>query len=308
MDNIDDVPQEPVRFHTSPGHELAGVIYRPPTGERPEGGWPGIVLCQGFGGFKEGTPPTLAAHLARNGYLVLSFDYRGFGESEGPRGRLDPFGQVQDVRDAMSLLEFHPEVDASRLGLYGTSFGGALVTYTAAVDERPRAVVATVPVAHGERWLRSLRRNWEFEEFLDELEADRRERLTTGISRLVDKYHIMVPDPLTDEYYAEVVRKQPSLAHAQITLESVERIMEFRPVDVVHRIAPRPLLVIAAERDILVRPTEAISLYECAGEPKRLVTMPGVNHFTVYKAPVREQVMDLAVAWFDEHLAEELRS
>jgi fermentation-respiration switch protein FrsA (DUF1100 family) len=162
--------------------------------------------------------------------------------------------------------------------------------------------VATLPVSHGERWLRSLRRHWEFEEFLDEIAEDRVQRLATGESKLVEKYHIMVPDPQTTAYYAEVVRQEPSLAHAQITLESVERIMEFRPVDVAHLIAPRPLLVVAAERDILVKPSQATDLFDAAREPKRLVTMPGVNHFR-YRPPVREQVMDLAADWFDRHAA-----
>lgn len=290
-------------FFTSPGYELSGLVYRPAGDRSPT--LPGIVLCQGFGGFKEGTPPTLATHVAAKGYVVLSFDYRGFGESEGPRGRLDPFGQVQDIRDAMTYLADLDDVDGSRIGLYGTSFGGALVSYAAAVDDRAKSVVATVPVSHGERWLRSLRRHWEFEEFLDELEVDRHERVLSGRSRLVDKYHIMVPDPQTEEYYAEVVRKEPNLSHAQITLESVERIMEFHPVDVAHLISPRPLLIIAAERDILVKPSEATNLYEAAREPKRLITMPGVNHFTVYQPPVREEVMDLATEWFDAHMPAE---
>lgn len=292
-----DVQTRPVSFHTSPGHRLAGIVYEPPEGH---GG--GVVLAQGFGGYKEGTPPELAALLARRGYVVLTIDYRGFGQSEGPRGRLDPFGQVQDLRDAITWLGLQAPVDKDRISLYGTSFGGALVTYTAAVDERARAVVATVPVTHGERWLRSLRRHWEFEQFLDEIAEDRRTRLETGTSRLVEKYHIMVPDPGTTEYYEEVVRKDPSLAHAQITLESVERIMEFRPVDVAHRIAPRPLLVIAAERDVLVPPSQAIDLHEAAHEPRRLVTIPDMNHFTVYREGVREQVMEMAADWFDTHV------
>lgn len=292
-----DAPTRPVAFHSSPGHRLAGLLYEPP--ERAHGG--GVVLAQGFGGFKEGTPPELAKLLARRGYAVLTIDYRGFGESEGPRGRLDPFGQVQDLRDAITWLALQDGVDAERISLYGTSFGGALVTYTAAVDTRVRAVVATVPVTHGERWLRSLRRHWEFEKFLDEITEDRRLRLETGSSRLVEKYHIMVPDPGTTAYYEEVVRKDPGLAHAQITLESVERIMEFRPVDVAHLIAPRPLLVIAAERDVLVPPSQAIELHERAHEPKRLVTIPDMNHFTVYREGVREQVMDMAADWFDTH-------
>lgn len=294
------VTRRTVSFFTSPGYELSAVLYEPADAVAPRS--PGVVLCQGFGGFKEGTPPALATHLATHGYTVLTFDYRGFGESEGPRGRLDPFGQVQDIRDAITYLGDLDGVDETRIGLYGTSFGGALVTYVTAMDDRVESVVATVPVSHGERWLRSLRRHWEFEEFLDEIAEDRHERVRTGTSRLVEKYHIMVPDPQTTEYYAEVVREEPSLAHAQITLESVERIMEFRPVDVAHRISPRPLLVIAAERDILVEPSEAVNLHASAREPKRLITMPGINHFTVYQSGVREEVMNLAVDWFDTHM------
>lgn len=291
---------ERVTFYSG-GYALSGVVFKP-TESTPPGGFPGIVLCQGFGGFKEGTPPPLAAYLAGVGYFVLTLDYRGFGESEGPRGRLDPFAQVDDIRNGLTYLETRDEVDSDRLGLYGTSFGGGLVTYAASLDERALATVATVPVTHGEDWLRSLRRNWEFEEFLDEMAEDRRQRVLTGESRLVDKYHIMVPDPRTESYYADVVAKEPELAHAKLTMESPELIMRFRPVDVAAQISPRALLVIAAERDVLVRPTQATNLYERAEEPKKLVVLPEVNHFTVYQEGTREQVMALAADWYAKFL------
>lgn len=292
---------ERITFY-SESYALAGVVFAPPGGDDTPR--PGIVLCQGFGGFKEGTPPPLAAYLAGEGYVVLTFDYRGFGESEGPRGRLDPFAQVDDVRNGLTYLETRSDVDPFRLGLYGTSFGGGLVTYGAATDERVRCTVATVPVTHGEDWLRSLRRNWEFEDLLDEMAEDRRQRVRTGTSRLVDKYHIMVPDPRTESYYAAEVEKNPSLAHAQLTMESPELIMRFRPVDVAAQISPRALMVIAAERDVLVPPSQAVDLYERAREPKQLVVLPEVNHFTVYQEGTREQVMALACSWYAQHMGD----
>lgn len=299
---MEEFTTERVTFYSG-SYALVGVVFRP-AGSPPagDGRRPGIVLCQGFGGFKEGTPPALAACLANDGYVVLTFDYRGFGESEGPRGRLDPFSQVDDVRNGLTYLQTRDDVDGDRLGLYGTSFGGGLVSYAAALDERALATVATVPVTHGEDWLRSLRRNWEFEDLVDEMAEDRRQRVLTGQSRLVDKYHIMVPDLQTESYYAKVVAENPELAHAQLTMESPELIMRFRPVDVAAQIAPRALLVIAAERDVLVRPTQAIALYEQADEPKRLVVLPQVNHFTVYQEGTREGVMALAADWYAEHL------
>ena len=297
---MDGFKTERVTFYSG-GYALSGVMFLPPD-DVTNRSRAGIVLCQGFGGFKEGTPPTLAAYLARQGFVVLTFDYRGFGESEGPRGRLDPFGQVEDVRNGLTYLETRDDVDPDRLGLYGTSFGGALVSYAAAVDQRAKATVATVPVANGERWLRSLRRNWEFEDFLDEIAEDRRQRVLTGQSRLVEKYHVMVPDPRTLEYYEQEVRHNPNLAHAQLTLESPDLIMQFKPDEMASLIAPRAFMVIGAERDVLVRPTEAVSLYDNAREPKRLVVLPNVNHFTVYKEGVREEVMALATEWYETHM------
>jgi predicted alpha/beta hydrolase len=63
--------------------------------------------------------------LNETGYVVLNFDYKGWGDSEGPTTRLAPYSRVADVQAALTFLAAQPEVEASRLGLYGTSYGGA---------------------------------------------------------------------------------------------------------------------------------------------------------------------------------------
>ena len=67
---------------------------------------------------------------------VMVFDYRGFGGSGGEPGRLIPEEQIEDIRNALCYLESRPDVDPSRLGLYGTSFGGGNVAATAAIEAR----------------------------------------------------------------------------------------------------------------------------------------------------------------------------
>lgn len=53
------------------------------------------------------------------GFVVLSIDYRWFGESEGePRGRPQPPDQVGDARNGISDLESRPEVAAGSMGLW----------------------------------------------------------------------------------------------------------------------------------------------------------------------------------------------
>jgi uncharacterized protein len=64
----------------------------------------------------------LVAWLPAHGYQVLMLDYRGFGRSEG-RPTLD--GIVTDALAALDYLRARPDVDSSRLIVFGQSIGGA---------------------------------------------------------------------------------------------------------------------------------------------------------------------------------------
>jgi dipeptidyl aminopeptidase/acylaminoacyl peptidase len=65
------------------------------------------------------------------------------------------------------------------------------------------------------------------------------------------------------------------------------RLTDFRPVLVVGRIAPRPLLIIHGEGDASVPVHHAELLYQAAGEPKQLWRLPGVGHVGAYFADRR---------------------
>ena len=93
-----------------------------------------------------------ARAFAEAGFVALIFDYRGFGESEGPKWRLIPLEQADDIRNSLTWLETQSEVDTERLGLWGTSFGGAHVPYVMGMDSRVKAAVAQVGFDTGERF------------------------------------------------------------------------------------------------------------------------------------------------------------
>src|SRR5207237_1652013 len=101
------------------------------------------------------------------GYVVLAFDYKGWGDSEGPRTRLAPYSRVGEVQAALSFLAAQDEGDAERLGIYGTSYGGATVVFVAAIDPRVKCVVSVVGIGHGARWMRSVRRPDEYFDLLE---------------------------------------------------------------------------------------------------------------------------------------------
>jgi hypothetical protein len=87
----------------------------------------------------------------------------------------------------------------------------------------------------------------------------------------------------------------------EITVESLEKIREFDPVSRIHLIAPRALLVIAAEKDNLI-PLEAVSRsFQKALEPKDLIVHP-ILHFDIYSDPWKTKAASAAINWFEEYL------
>src|SRR5215472_15508841 len=141
------MPVEKVKFKSG-GINCVGDLYIP-EGRRAGSRGPALVIGHGFSMVREALVEE-AGYFQRAGYVTLAIDYRTFGESEGkPRGQLFPLNQVEDFRNAVSWLQTRDEVDPKKIGIWGTSFGGAVCIYAAAVDLRVKAVVAQVPVVNG---------------------------------------------------------------------------------------------------------------------------------------------------------------
>src|SRR5262245_22813262 len=105
---------KPVPFY-SEGVKLAGDLFLP-ADIKPGGRRAGIVLCHGYTGVRSIYLPDNARVLAEAGYVVLTFDYKGWGDSDGAKTRLAPYSRVADVQAALTFMGAQPEVDAARLG------------------------------------------------------------------------------------------------------------------------------------------------------------------------------------------------
>src|SRR5581483_3169055 len=128
----------------SGGHKLRGHLARPPDSAATEVGRLGLVLCHGFPSGPRGaltsaeTYPELANKLASEaGWVVLTFNFRGTGESEG---EFSLEGWMADLRAAIDHL-FDVEGVAG-VWLAGFSAGGALAICVAGEDERIGGVAA----------------------------------------------------------------------------------------------------------------------------------------------------------------------
>ncbi len=156
----------------SEGTRLAGELWQPDDlkpGERR----PAVLLCHGWGGLKEHLNATYAPWFCKAGLIVMTFDYRGWGESESKlvmlekqavpdeqgvvavraraiREVVDRFDQILDITNCLDYLVGEPAVDVDRIGLWGSSYGGGHVSTMAARDSRVKAIVAQVSAQQGD--------------------------------------------------------------------------------------------------------------------------------------------------------------
>lgn len=284
----------------SEGVRLAGDFYRPDDAGADDAR-AGILLCHGYTGVKSLYLPDNARVLTEAGYVVLAFDYKGWGQSEGPRARLAPFGRVADALAALTFLQTRPGVDPARIGLYGTSYGGATVVWAAALDERVRCVISVVGVGDGRRWMRSVRRPDEWHDLLERAREDREQAVLSGESALAERDEILLQDRASAALSAAARAANPD-AISTVPAAFIDETLSFHADWVVGRIAPRPLLLVTIEDDRLVPPEESRSLYARAGEPKKLVVLEGYGHYDVYAEPAFGEVMAATLAWYRQHL------
>lgn len=128
------------------GTYLALDVHRP---SQP-GPHPAVVMAHGFGSLRKARLPAYARRFRDAGFVVVVFDYRHFGGSGGqPRQLLSVRRQLQDWHRVLRYTRGRPEVDGSRVALWGTSFSGGHVVRVAAADEAVAAVISQVPMASG---------------------------------------------------------------------------------------------------------------------------------------------------------------
>lgn len=284
----------------SDGYELVGYLYEP-TDLRPRERRSAVLVCHGFGAHQARVLPEVAQALCDQGYVSMTLDYRGFGESPGPRWRMIPREQIIDIRNALTFLQTQASVAPERLGLWGTSFGGANVAYTAGVDDRVACTVSVVSVGCGERWQRSLRRAHEWLAFKQELEEDWRRQVVTGQSRMVDRTYIMLPDPPSQRAVEAALAAFPDMCR-QIPLETARAVLEFHPEDVVGRISPRAILFVVAGHDGLCLNELTRELYDLAGQPKKWIVVPDIEHYDMYTPENLPKAIAASLDWYREHL------
>jgi uncharacterized protein len=245
---------------------------------------PTILMAHGWGGVKASLRPD-AVLFAQNGYLVLTFDYRGWGESDARIAKVK--GQTQDVREVVDPIDFgtdwlnaihwvagEAQCDVTRLGLWGSSFSGGLVVWAAERDSRVKALHSQVGSLDGR--------------FVVQSDAERAKTYeeATKMARGELKY----PEP--------GIKTLGNLKGAPIR----SRFMIYAPVEELAR-APKCAMqfVVAEKEELFDNKDHGIKAYQRALGPKKLVTVPNIKHYGIYNE-ARKEAQRLALEWFDKQL------
>lgn len=110
---------------------LKGTLYSP----KGKGPFPAVVFVHGSGPEVRKNSKFSARWLASIGYVALTYDKRGAGESDGEDSEWRRFSfetLASDVVAAVEFLSQREEVDAARIGLHATSQGGWVAPLAAA--------------------------------------------------------------------------------------------------------------------------------------------------------------------------------
>lgn len=286
----------------SDGLRISGTVYLPDE-RRPHRRYPAVVVCSGYLGLNVIYPRLFAEPLTSAGFVVLGFDYRGNGESEGTPGRLLIDEQVRDIRHGITFIREQEEVDRNLVSLVGWGMGAGAVIKEAAEDERPRAVAALNGFYNGRAFLLARHGEAKLQELLGKLEQDRVMRVMEGKGLFNDPYEVYPLDPDTHEEVKENLETVPGFG-PETAFELLESILAFDAEAVVYKIAPRPLLIAHGEHNELHPFEDALSVYGRAERPKTLFRIEGKhNDFMRREHPEFGRLARRLVEWLGESRA-----
>lgn len=260
----------------SDGLKLNGAFHLPDDFEASNPR-PLVMPCSGFTGLRQIHPERFARYLTNHGYLCFSFDYRGFGSSEGIRRRVILEEQVRDVLHAVGYAETDPRIHADRLILLGWGMGAGVVLDAARELLGVVGLIAVNGFYSGKRVQQCHHTTKGFLEFRDRVRTEYASRARSGQIRWDDPFDYYPLDEDSRQYVEEVLRRQPGYDVEQYSGELADSLLRWYPE--AHAAYMRtPLLIAHGTRNALHPMTEAEALFSAYGGPKELYSIEGAGH------------------------------
>ncbi|KAH6949130.1 alpha/beta superfamily hydrolase [Fusarium avenaceum] len=294
--------RQDVEFRACDGIILRGWLY--PQQETS----PCIIMTHGLGGTRHFLLPNFASSFQDAGYVVLLYDNRNWGDSDGlPRQESNPPLQQADYYDAFNYAATIPCVDKDKIVYWGSSFSGGNVIYAAAIDKRIKAAIIQCPAVSGET------RSLAFKDRIPTLLEDRG-RITSGLDPPTvpliaadrESSHPTTTNamfPTKDAYDILSLQKTcGSRWENYITSQTQLHMLSFEGQSMIHRVSPTPLLFVVPGNDVLVTTASQMNAFNKAREPKELLYLDGCGHFDLYRGDYFEKNIKVQIDFLDRYV------
>lgn len=284
----DDVLREAVVYKNRFGLELAGDLYTAKDLDR-SAKHPALIVGAPYGGVKEQGPCVYADELARRGFVVLTFDQSFMGESAGyPRRISSPEIFSENFSAGVDFLGLQAFVDRERIGAIGICGSAGFALSAAQVDVRIKAV-ATCSMYDMSAAARGMLDGDALQQAKERLAAQRwidaenryPEYVPAFPEQPLDEVPADVDEPAAEwmRFYA-IARGHHPRARGGFTTTSDIPFLNFRLLDFVDEISPRPILFVVGDRAHSRFFSE--NAYAAAAEPKELYTVEDAEHIDLY--------------------------
>jgi uncharacterized protein len=285
--------EEKINFQ-SEGATLTGKLLLPASYKKGEK-LPAIMIFGAWTQVKEQTQYVYGRKLAEQGYAVLNFDFRYWGESGGkPRYFESTNEKVKDVLNAIAYLKTHPAIDASNISLIGICAAAGVTLRASAVskDVRNTATVAawlqhpsTTPLFYGgEAGVK---------ERIRLSEAAQKKFEDTGVIDYVEAYNPANPAaamffPL--DYYSNTDRGRIPEWNNQFAVMGWKEWMTMNSIDGIAEKITCPIIMVHSDNSSL--PDNAKRFYSLSPSKKKKLAWVEGEHTQFYD---KDEQVDVAI-------------
>lgn len=255
-----------------------------------------ILMCHGFAGIQDLFFPKYAEKFFLEGFDVVTFDYNGFGESEGET-EIIPSNQMRDISNIILYLKKNEEFKDKKLYLWGTSLGGLYVLKLAAILEGISGVYAQITFSNGIRNNTSLLDYEGKIKYLNQIENIKYKEILEN-KKLLFPLKKLLSDFQSKEFLDKYKDKFPMLLSTKLSLSTIRDINELSIDHYLEKISI-PVLLLKANDDIVNLSEEMEFIYNLLHCEKKLLKY-NCGHYEVYEGEIFTSSIAEQIKWFDE--------
>lgn len=277
------------------GSDVVGTLYLPASPEKTP--YHAVIVTGAWTTIKEQMPATYARKLAEHGYAALIFDFRTWGESDGPTRSLeDPSMKIEDILEAAEYLAARDDVQSvSALGICASA---GYVATAASRSSAISSVALVAPWLHDEAIVNEVYGGEDGVQSLLTVAEDAEERENeSGKPQLIPAAGPAGSDALMamDSYYTDPEGGMIPEWENTFNLRSWKGWLTFDAIQSAPRIV-QPMLIVHS--DAAAIPHGAKRFYKDLRSPKSQLWLDNVSQFDFYD---QEQAVNTSVAAAVEH-------